>query len=67
MVRLLKRLGYAEQSQKSTSHTQWRLDGEPFRKVTLDQHNAPYHRMLLDSMIKQMGLSKAEFYRLLDA
>jgi predicted RNA binding protein YcfA (HicA-like mRNA interferase family) len=53
----LKALGFTQRPQKGTSHEQWEA-GDPFRKVTVSKHHEPFHRELLNSMIKQAGVSK---------
>lgn len=62
----LKNLGFIKQDTKSTSHTQWKkyFPGRKpsMRKVTLDQHNSPYHRSLLKNIANQAGVSVAELY-----
>lgn len=64
---VLRHLGYEPRPQRATSHEHWVLDnGALFRKVTLDEHNAPYHRRVLGLMLNQAGLSKSEFFKLLD-
>lgn len=60
---VLKKLGFEPRARKSTSHEQW-VKGT--RRVTVDAHHAPYHRMLLKLMLRQAGLSKRQFFRLLD-
>ncbi len=64
---VLKHLGFEPRPQKGTSHEQWVFDdGKTFLKVTLDEHNAPYHRRILKLMLNQAGLSKDRFFDLLD-
>lgn len=64
---VLKHLGFEPRAQKSTSHEQWvAVRGGAFFKVTVDSHHAPYHRELLKNMLKQAGLSKDQFFRILD-
>ncbi|WDM67927.1 type II toxin-antitoxin system HicA family toxin [Xanthomonas cucurbitae] len=64
---MLKRLGFESRPQNGTSHEHWVSgEGKPFRKVTLDQHNSPYHRRILKLMLAQAGLSKHEFFQILD-
>lgn len=65
---VLKYLGYMPRPQAGTSHEHWVLDdGNVFRKVTLDEHNAPYHRRILKLMLSQAALSKEQFFRILAA
>lgn len=61
----LKALGLTEQSQKSTSHTQWTgtVDGK-YRKVTVDAHHSPFSDDLIKSMASQAGLSVKQFYEI---
>lgn len=59
----LKKLGFYQRKNKSTSHEQWVCD-IPFRKVTVDKHIAPFSVILVKSMAKQAGVSTREFCRL---
>ena len=61
-VRGVKKLGFVKRKSKATSHEQWVSDN-PFRKVTLDKHHSPYCGDLLNSIIKQAGVSRKEFYK----
>jgi len=65
---VLRALGFSPRPQQSgSSHEQWTTgQGREYRRVTVDAHHAPYHRQLLKMMLKQAGLSKAEFFSLLD-
>jgi len=64
---VLKKLGFVLQPQKATAHEQWtKGEGKDYRRVTVDPHHAPYHRQLLKMMLSQAGISKAEFFELLD-
>jgi len=65
---VLRALGFSPRPQQSgSSHEQWtKNSGGEYRRVTVDSHHAPYHRQLLKMMLTQAGLSKAEFFRLLD-
>jgi predicted RNA binding protein YcfA (HicA-like mRNA interferase family) len=58
----LKKLGFYKRPNKSTAHEQWVTD-EPFRKVTVDKHEAPFDKYLVESMAKQAGLNTHEFCR----
>ena len=60
VVRGLKKLGFVMESKKSTAHEQW-VAQDPFRKVTVDKHEAPFSKYLVQSMAKQAGLSPREF------
>jgi predicted RNA binding protein YcfA (HicA-like mRNA interferase family) len=59
----LKHLGFAARPQKGTSHEQWvRKTNGAFHKVTVDCPKAPFSPDLINSMAKQAGLTKKEFY-----
>ena len=59
----LKKLGFTKQKNKSTAHEQWESKN-PFRKVTVDKHIAPFLVNLVKAMAKQAGVSTKEFCRL---
>lgn len=64
-VRALRALGFTQLPQKATSHTQWVKDSPGGRrKVTLDEHHAPYTRFLLKSIAHAAGVSAHEFVRI---
>ncbi|TAM59329.1 MAG: type II toxin-antitoxin system HicA family toxin [Rhodanobacter sp.] len=64
---VLKALGFVGRPQKGTSHELWVCgEGKDYRRVTVDAHHAPYHRQLLKLMLHDAGLSKDQFFRLLD-
>lgn len=66
--RILRELGFAQQKSKSgSSHAQWikDFDGKRF-KVTVDCPKAPFTQFLIDSMARQAGSCKREFYLLHD-
>jgi len=63
VVRGLKKLGFYKRANKSTAHEQWVAD-DPFRKVTVDKHVAPFAVQLVKSMAKQAGVSVKHFCRL---
>lgn len=68
----LKKLGFVQRPSQSTSHEQWVKDvkkvGRMHRyKVTVTAHHAPFHRTLLQSMIRQAGVSKEGFYKACEA
>jgi len=64
---VLRKLGFTPLPRKGTSHEQWtKGSGKDYRRVTVDAHHAPYHRQLLNMMLKQAGISKADFFQLLD-
>ena len=58
----LKKLGFQKQPNKSTAHQQWVADN-PFRKVTVDKHIAPFDVRLVKSMANQAGINVKEFCR----
>lgn len=67
MKAVLAKLGFQARPQKATSHEQWvKGEGEDFRRVTVDCPKAPFTDGLLSIMLHQMGISKKEFFRLLD-
>lgn len=59
----LKALGFTLRPQKSTSHTQWvgQVKGK-FRKVTVDEHHAPFSQDLIKAMARQAGISSKQLY-----
>lgn len=59
----LKKLGFEKRKNKSTAHEQW-VCGNPFRKVTVDKHMAPFSVELVKSMANQANVSVKEFCRL---
>lgn len=64
---VLKKLGFAARESKGTSHEQWvKGQGKDFKRVTVDPHHAPYHRDLLRIMLFQAGITKNQFFDLLD-
>lgn len=63
---ILKSLGFTRRNQEG-SHEQWvRNDPPPFRKVTVDCPKEPFSHMLTESMARQAGVSKKEFYSFLN-
>ncbi len=58
--RILKNLGFAHRDTVG-SHEQWVADN-PFRKVTVDCPKAPFSPFLTESMARQAGVTKKEFY-----
>ena len=63
----LKRLGFSPRSSKATSHEQWeRRDAQRLYKVTVDCPKAPFSLDLIDSMAKQVGVSRGDLYRAAD-
>ncbi|WP_211371746.1 type II toxin-antitoxin system HicA family toxin [Lysobacter maris] len=68
MKAVLKKLGFQPRPQKATSHEQWvRGEGSDFRRVTVDCPKAPFTDGLLSMMLHQAGLTKKEFYKVLDS
>ncbi len=65
--KVLLMLGFQEDKGKGTSHRQFRLlkDGHLY-KTTLDCHKGQVKALNIRSMIKQMGVSKKEFYEALN-
>lgn len=63
---MLKSLGFTLRTTKG-SHEQWVKDenGKRF-KVTVDNHHSPFGPFLVDSMVKQAGVTKKQFYALID-
>jgi predicted RNA binding protein YcfA (HicA-like mRNA interferase family) len=65
---VLYRSGFAPRPRKATSHEQWvKVQSGVLYKVAVDAHHAPYHRELLRNMLRQAGMSKRQFFKLLDA
>ncbi len=65
--RVLAHLGFSCRSKTGTSHEQW-VKTDPdgtFWRVTVDSHNAPYHRKMLKLMLHQAGLKKNDFFAIL--
>ena len=61
--KILKNLGFAFRNQVG-SHENWvRDEPPPFRKVTVDCPKQPFSPMLTESMARQAGVSKKEFYQ----
>lgn len=66
-LRVLRHLGFEKSGRTSGSHEKWaRTVGKRRYVVTVDKHHAPYHRRLLRLMLHQAGLTKREFFKLLD-
>lgn len=64
---VLTHLGFCARPKKGTSHEQWvKGAGKEYKRVTVDSHHSPYHRKLLNLMIRDAGLSKEQFFELLD-
>ena len=63
VARGLKKLGFTKRPNKSTAHEQW-VAQDPFRKVTVDKHVAPFSKTLISSMAKQANLPIREFCRI---
>lgn len=61
--RILRALGFTPRPQQGTSHEQWVKDTPGGRrKVTVDCPKAPFSPFLIDSMSRQAGVTKVEFY-----
>jgi predicted RNA binding protein YcfA (HicA-like mRNA interferase family) len=58
---ILKALGFSYRNTEG-SHENWTKDLPRFRKVTVDCPKAPFSQMLIESMARQAGVSKKEFY-----
>lgn len=62
-VALLRRLGFTKIRSRG-SHEQWAGEyAGQFRLCTVSPHHEPFHRELLRSMIKQLGMEKDEFFK----
>nr|WP_300988796.1 type II toxin-antitoxin system HicA family toxin [Thiocapsa sp.] len=60
----LKVLGFTARPGRGGSHEHWVKDTpDGRRKVTVDCPKAPFSQTLIDSMRRQAGVTKAEFYR----
>lgn len=60
---ILKNLGFEPRPQKGTSHEQWvKSESGRFFKVTVDCPKAPFSQILIDSMARQAGVTKKQFY-----
>jgi predicted RNA binding protein YcfA (HicA-like mRNA interferase family) len=66
--KVLVKLGFKPRPQSGTSHENWDgiYNGQR-RLVTVDAHHAPFTDKLLGYMLKQLGVSKKEFYSILRA
>lgn len=62
---VLKKLGFQFRNQEG-SHEQWVSTSGPFRKVTVDKPKSPFHGDLIKFMSAQAGVSKKQFYSLVD-
>lgn len=66
VVKILKNLGFTQETSGSTSHQTWVLKkNSTFHAVTLSFHgtNIEYKRGTLSSIIRQSGVSKEKFYQ----
>ena len=65
--RILRALGFTARPGGGTSHEQWVKDTtEGRRKVTVDCPKAPFSPLLIGSMHRQAGVTKAAFYAALN-
>ncbi|MCP5019796.1 MAG: type II toxin-antitoxin system HicA family toxin [Ketobacter sp.] len=65
--KILQNLGFTPRPRKGTSHEQWvRDDDERRYKVTVDCPKAPFSQKLIGYMARQAGVSKREFYAVLN-
>lgn len=65
VIGVLKKLGFSFRNQEG-SHEQWVKEGSPFRKVTVDKPKQPFHGDLIRYMCLQAGVTKKQFYSLVD-
>lgn len=64
-IALLK-LGFAERKGKGTSHRQFiKIENGHLRKVTLDCHKGEVSAYVIKSIIRQAGITKEEFNRVI--
>lgn len=65
--KVLAYLDFSCREKKGSSHEQWvKGKGREFCRVTVDSHHSPYHRNLLKVMLHQAGISKKDFFAILD-
>lgn len=61
--RALKKLGFTEEKRKGTSHRQWsKIVAGHLRKVTFCAHKGEVSAKVIQSLIKQAGVKKEQFY-----
>lgn len=66
---ILAKLGFEKRKPKGGgSHEYWvrNKNGDKFRKVTVDCPKAPFSQDLIGWMARDAGLSKKEFYAVID-
>lgn len=64
---VIAKLGFVRRKRTGTTHEIWaKGSGKDFRRVTVDAHHAPYHRNLLRMMLREVGISKSDFFEILD-
>ncbi len=66
--RILRNLGFQMEKGRGGAHEQWRklVPGQPARKVTLSPHHEPFKNRIVEYMVAQAGVTKAEFYAALE-
>lgn len=68
MKSVLGALGFTPRPQKATSHEQWvKGSGPDYKRVTVDCPKAPFTDGLLAMMLHQAGISKKDFYKVLES
>lgn len=64
---ILSHEGFTPRPRKGTSHEQWVKDADNGRlKVTVDCPKAPFSQILIGSMASQAGMTKKQFYKVLE-
>ncbi|WP_083908646.1 type II toxin-antitoxin system HicA family toxin [Thioalkalivibrio thiocyanodenitrificans] len=65
--RILKHLGFKPRPRKGTSHEQWvKEENNRLFKVTVDCPKSPFSQDLITSMAAQAGVTKKQFYAVLN-
>jgi predicted RNA binding protein YcfA (HicA-like mRNA interferase family) len=66
---ILKKSGFVKQKAHSgSSHEQWKkVHNKRLYKVTVDCPKAPFSPMLITSMARQAGMTKRQFYAVIDS